>query len=172
MTICQKISEKYKEMTETAVDFRALDFRQGKSQKEKALELKKRLFIIFRNVFAREESNITDDTVMCFCGISNEITGAWKKIPRNLMWIADGVDFRESQVTDLGQLQLIGGDAYFDDSQIVDLGQLQLICGDAYFSGSKIIQLGALKEVGWRIYIDRGSVLDFSGIKHGGIVYI
>ena len=51
---------------------------------------------------------------------------------------------------DLGNLQTIGGDAYFNDSQITDLGNLTTIEGDAYFEDSEIMDLGNLQTIGGR----------------------
>jgi hypothetical protein len=43
------------------------------------------------------------------------------------------VDFRKSQIQSLGNLQRIGGDAYFIGSEIQSLGNLQTISGKVYW---------------------------------------
>ena len=60
-------------------------------------------------------------------------------------------DLRYSQITDLGQLQSIGGFADFSDSQITDLGQLQSIGGYAFFNNSQITDWSNV-EIKGRIY--------------------
>ncbi len=62
--------------------------------------------------------------------------------------IIGNVDFEDSQVTNLGNLQTIGGDANFYCSQVTDLGNLQRIGGDADFRGSQVIDLGNLQTIG------------------------
>ena len=41
-----------------------------------------------------------------------------------------------------------------DSSQIITLGELESIGGDAYFKDSKITDIGKLKEIGGTIYAD------------------
>ncbi|MDR2233996.1 MAG: hypothetical protein LBE56_12865 [Tannerella sp.] len=70
----------------------------------------------------------------------------------NLQRIGGNAYFRNSQVTDLGNLKRIGGDAYFTSSQVTDLGNLQSIEGDAYFRNSQVTDLGNLKRIGRDAY--------------------
>ena len=53
--------------------------------------------------------------------------------------------FDNSNITDLGKLQSIGGSAYFKYSEITDLGKLQKIGGDAYFDNDYITNLGNIE---------------------------
>ena len=62
--------------------------------------------------------------------------------------ILEYADFTNSNITDLGKLQFIGGDAYFNDSKITTLGELQSIGGDAHFGHSNVINLGKLQSIG------------------------
>ena len=62
--------------------------------------------------------------------------------------IGGNADFSWSKITDLGNLQNIGGDAYFRESQITNLGKLERIGGDAKFEGSKTIDLRNLQSIG------------------------
>ena len=57
-------------------------------------------------------------------------------------------DFQYSQVTNLGNLESIGGDACFIESKVTSLGNLKSIEGDVYFDTSRITSLGNLKYIG------------------------
>ena len=70
----------------------------------------------------------------------------------NLRSIGGYADFRHSQITSLGNLQSIGGSAHFYNSQITSLGNLQTIGGWAMFGGSQITSLGNLKSIGGDAY--------------------
>ena len=56
--------------------------------------------------------------------------------------------FEDSQITSLGNLQTICGDAYFRYSQIIDLGNLQSIGGYVDFAYSQMTNLGKLQSIG------------------------
>jgi hypothetical protein len=66
---------------------------------------------------------------------------------------ADFADYPE--ITDLGNLQTITGDAYFDDSEVQDLGNLQIIQGVAIFKRSKVKDLGNLQRIGSSSYFGK-----------------
>jgi hypothetical protein len=63
--------------------------------------------------------------------------------------ILGNADFRDSQITDLGQITTIGGNAVFIYSQVTDLGQLTTIGGNADF-GNGFTDLGNLTTIGGR----------------------
>ena len=71
-------------------------------------------------------------------------------------------DFSNSKVTNLGNLQSIGGFAYFNNSQVTNLGNLQSIGGDAYFNNSQVTNLGNLQSIGGKIYYDRSPLTEES----------
>jgi hypothetical protein len=73
---------------------------------------------------------------------NSEITDLGK-----LTTIGGSADFFNSQVSDLGQLTTVGGNAIFTDSLITDLGQLTTIGGYADFRNTKITDLGKLKNI-------------------------
>ncbi len=63
--------------------------------------------------------------------------------------IREDIDLRNNtNLESLGQLQKIGGNAFFRNSKINDLGQLQKIGGNAGFYESQITSLGQLQEIG------------------------
>jgi len=67
----------------------------------------------------------------------------------NLTTILGTANFDDSKVENLGNLTTIGGYANFEDnSSITNLGNLNYIGRDAYFQNSKIINLGNLQSVG------------------------
>ena len=66
---------------------------------------------------------------------------------------ADFADYPE--ITDLGNLQKITGDAYFDESEVQDLGNLQIIGNVAIFKKSKVKDLGNLQRIGSRSYFGK-----------------
>ena len=66
----------------------------------------------------------------------------------NLTTIRGNADFEGSNITSLGNLTTIGGDADFRDSDISDLGNLTTIGGDADFGASGISDLGNLTTIG------------------------
>lgn len=86
--------------------------------------------------------------------------------------ILEYADFTNSNITDLGKLQFIGGDAYFDNSNLTDLGKLQSIGGYAYFNDSKITTLGKLQSIGGKAYFNNSEVTSLGELqKIGGNVY-
>ena len=76
--------------------------------------------------------------------------------------------FAHSEVTDLGELQSIGGDAYFYDSKITTLGELQSIGGNANFSFSKITNLGKLQSIGRSAYFSNSDVINLGKLQKIG----
>ena len=65
--------------------------------------------------------------------------------------ILGNANFSLSNVTDLGNLQSIGGYASFSHSNIVSLGNLQSIGRDANFSLSNVTDLGNLQSIGGNV---------------------
>ena len=64
-----------------------------------------------------------------------------------LEMIGGDADFRDSKVENLGNLTTIGEYAIFNDSNVENLGNLTTIGGNAYFENSKIENLGNLTTV-------------------------
>ena len=71
-----------------------------------------------------------------------------------------------SQITDLGNLQKIGGDAYFSKSQITDLGNLQTIGKFADFRNSQITDLGNLQTIGGEIFANGNKLTSEEILAH------
>ena len=89
-----------------------------------------------------------------------------------LQFIGGDASFDNSNITDLGKLQSIGGDAYFDDSKITTLGKLQSIGGDAYLQDSKITTLGELQKIGGKVYFKNSKVTSLCKLQDiGGSAY-
>ena len=86
----------------------------------------------------------------------------------NLQSIGGDADFRASQITDLGDLQLIGGGAYFRNSQITDLGNLQSIGRNAYFNYSKVTDFCNLQSIGGHAYFENSKVTDLGNLQSIG----
>ena len=82
-------------------------------------------------------------------------------------------NFMDSQITDLGELKSIGGNAYFEGSQITSLGNLQSIRGNADFWGAHITDLGNLQSIGGNVYIAHSGLSedDFASVEVGGKIY-
>ena len=88
----------------------------------------------------------------------------------NLQIIGRGADFHGSKITSLGNLESIGGIAYFGGSEVTDLGNLQSIGGEAYFHGSKITSLGNLESTGGYTDFNYSEITDLGNLQHiGGI---
>ena len=116
------------------------------------------------------------------CGIDeNKLFEKVKKISRN-------AEFRGSKVTNLGNLQSIGGDALFTHSPITNLGKLQLIGGvadlhlslitdlgnlqsiggDAWFNSSKLTNLGNLQSIGGNAWFTHSPITDLGNLQSIG----
>ena len=63
-----------------------------------------------------------------------------------------------SEITDLGNLTSIGGDANFDNSKVTSLGNLTSIGGHADFKYSKVTSLGNLETIGGDAYFDNSNL--------------
>ena len=83
----------------------------------------------------------------------------------NLQLIGGGAYFWNSQVQNLGNLQTIGGRADFRGSQVQDLGNLQTIGGIANFSGSQFQSLGKLQTIGGDAYFENSQVQDLGNVQ-------
>ena len=66
----------------------------------------------------------------------------------NLQIIIGDVILANSQIQSLGNLNTISGTVYFENSNVEDLGNLTTICGSAYFGHSKVTNLGRLSTIG------------------------
>jgi hypothetical protein len=159
MNFCAQIKEIYDQISGDARHFQALDIRL---QKIEALEVKKRLETTLKKNFAKKGTEITDDTLICFGEVFDEVIRKWKRMPTNLIAVTGSMDFFGSLFQDMGNLRYIGGDANFGNSQIVDLGGLEFIKGCLYFqrvsinaaisaeikSLSNVASLGNLRIIG------------------------
>ena len=81
--------------------------------------------------------------------------------------ILGNANFRYS-VTDLGELQIIGGNANFGDSNVTNLGKLQSIRGNANFRNSKITNLGDLQSIEKSVNFDYSEITDLSELQSIG----
>ena len=110
--------------------------------------MKKDCCLIFNcseDQIASNMSEINNNTVVLLGDfIGKEIN----YVPKNLLYISGDADFRDSQITDLGNLTSIGLYADFRGSQIRDLGNLTSIGLYADFRGSQIRDLGNLTSIG------------------------
>ena len=77
-------------------------------------------------------------------------------------------DFKYSNVTDLGELQIIGGDTSFAHSEVTDLGELQIIGRDAFFACSEVMDLGKLQIIGRDAYFNYSNVTDLGKLQSIG----
>lgn len=71
-------------------------------------------------------------------------------------------------VTDLGELQIIEGNANFGDSNVTNLGKLQSIRGNANFRNSKITNLGDLQSIEKSVNFDYSEITDLSELQSIG----
>ena len=91
----------------------------------------------------------------------------------NLQSIGGNADFTDSQLTNLGNLQYIGGYADFKYSEVTDLGNLQTIGGYASFEDSQITDLGNLQSIGDSAWFERSRITSLGNLQTiGGDVYI
>ena len=67
---------------------------------------------------------------------------------RDIKEIKEDADFKNSEVTNLGELRRIGGDANFNYSKIKTLGKIETIGRDAIFTNSQVEDLGELQSIG------------------------
>lgn len=87
--------------------------------------------------------------------------------------ILGNVDFRNSQITDLGNLQSIEGSVLLSGPQITDLGNLQSIGGYANFGYSKITDLSNLQSIGGLADFRNSQIKDFGQLREiKGDVYL
>ncbi len=116
------------------------------------------------------DSHVADLGELESIGGGAMFAGSQIKDLKHLKRVGGSANFEQSQVQSLGELQYIGGTAFFGNSQIKDLGQLESIGGGLDLTDSQVQSLGKLKSVGEGILVDANTTLDFSNIKHGGIV--
>ena len=83
--------------------------------------------------------------------------------------VIDGsASFRESNVTNLGRLEIINGDADFMESPLKDLGNLRYVGGTIDCRFSKIEDLRNLEYVGKDAYFVSSPIEDMGNIKKVG----
>ena len=83
----------------------------------------------------------------------------------NLESIGGYVAFGNTKITQLGKLREIGGTANFRNSKIKNLGNLQTIGGSAFFCESQIKSLGNLETIGGSAYFVASNVTDLSNLQ-------
>lgn len=83
----------------------------------------------------------------------------------NLREIGGNADFSDSQITSLGNLERIGRDADFNISPITDLGNLTTISGNADFGYSQVTKLGKLETIGRTAYFKDSKITDLGNLK-------
>ena len=109
---------------------------------------------------AEKESVEYVDTVIVFYNLKEACSYRGEK----KVLFACHADFSGSQVTDLGSLTAIGGDASFSGSQVKDLGSLTTIGKDAFFRNSKVEDLRNLTTIGGYAYFDGSKVKDLGSL--------
>ena len=100
-----------------------------------------------------------------------EIPGIWySKVTDlgNLQYIGGNAFFGDSKVTNLGNLQYIGGYVSFEFSSVTDLENLQYIGGNAYFKSSKVTDLGNLQYIGGNASFGGSKVTDLGNLQYIG----
>ena len=179
MNLCAQIKEIYDQISSDVLHFQTLDI---SSQKTEALEVKKRLETTLKKNFVKKGSEITDETLICFGEVFEEVTRKWKKMPTNLIAVTGSVDFWGSLFQNMGNLRYIGGDANFGNSQIVDLGGLEIIRGCLYFqrvsinavisaeikSLSNVASLGNLRDIGGDVDFSGSFMSDLGNLTYIG----
>ncbi len=90
----------------------------------------------------------------------------------NLKYIGGSADFTYSKITSLGNLEYIGKWADFSNSKVTNLGKLKYIGKSANFKGSKITSLGDLEYIGGFVYFTNSQITSLGKLKHiGGDAY-
>lgn len=90
----------------------------------------------------------------------------------NLQLIGGFVDFSNSKITNIGNLQKINGNAYFSNSQITNLANLQSIGGHADFRCSQVVKLGNLKSIGGYAHFENSKITNLGNLQSiGGDAY-
>ena len=90
----------------------------------------------------------------------------------NLQEIKGNANFRFSKIQSLGNLQTIGGWANFSRSQVQSLGKLQTIGGWADFENSQVQELVNLQTIGGDVHFDRSQVQYLGNLQTiGGDAY-
>ena len=86
----------------------------------------------------------------------------------NLESIGSHADFSDSRVTSLGNLESIGGHANFQNSKVTSLGNLESIGGNADFSDSQVTSLGYLESIGGHVDFSGSRVTSLGNLKSIG----
>ena len=167
--ICEKVKKIFEEIFKAKNEFDSVFGKEitikdiSREDYEKYILTKKKFLKVF-NKFETNADKITDETEI-FLGSIKIAETSWTEMPANLTMILKDVDFKDSEVTDLGRLTIIGGDANFKYSKIEDLKLLESIGGNADFRRTNMKSLGVLKSVGNMMLRDFGNELDFSGVE-------
>ena len=86
----------------------------------------------------------------------------------NLQTIGGNADFMYSQVTKLGKLRYIGKNASFDHSKFTSLGNIQTIGGSADFTNSQITNLGNLQTIGGSAVFENSQITNLGNLQSIG----
>src|SRR5574344_1169336 len=92
----------------------------------------------------------------------------WDKLFNSITTIEVDAYFRDTGITSLGNLQIIGGSVDFEGSSIALLGNLQIIKGDAYFEYSSVTSLGNLQSIGGRADFRKSDITSLGNLQSIG----
>jgi len=148
--------------------------RDGKFRESKIKSLGG-LTIIRRDFIARNLRSLQDTGELTVIGRHADFQNAGDIKFRKLKVIGGNADFDDSKTVSLGSIEVIGGSlnsnaAYPEPSQLSDLGQLRLIRGDASF-GPLVRLLGSLDSIGGDAFFHNSRVNLGNTIIHGKIKY-
>ena len=149
-----------KDVPKLVEDLFHFDYKSHFNTNSNLEELKKKLPKIKK--YLAEYYNCTEEEICVGDYIPKEETRCPYKI------ILGDAIFDNSNITDLGKLQSIGGFAYFDDSKITNLGKLQIIGRDAYFEHSDVTTLGELQKIGRDAYFEHSKITDLGNLQKIG----
>ncbi len=90
------------------------------------------------------------------------------KIFKNVSVIKGKADFKNSDLTDLGALKIIEGDATFSKSKVVRLSNLEEIKGNANFFNSEVKDLGKLEKIGGNSSFEYSKIKTLGNLKSIG----
>jgi len=87
---------------------------------------------------------------------------------KDIKKIEGRADFYGDGLKNLGNLEEIGGDAYFGSASLTDMGKLKKIKGTADFQYTKMKSLGNIEEVGGDLIIQRSTITDLGKLRKVG----
>ena len=126
--------------------------------------------------FSFYDLSIDENKLMSYVSeISEDVNFGDSKITNlgQLQNIGGKPEFKNSQITSLAKLKTIGGDVSFANTKITDLGELQIIKSSVSFENSQIKNVGKLNYIGGCVLVNSSTALkkeDFKNIKIGGSI--